>query len=286
MAPGACIFGDVGPDVRWVGNEEGHAGETCWATYTPHAPDEGKRPANGYVRDQEGTEGTRDGECWMPAECDVPLRPGWFYHASEDGRSKPAEALLDLYYKSVGRGACLDLGLSPNKNGRLSDEDVGILEQFGKRLKQIFAVNLASGARLTASNVRGGGTLRGGGNLRDGSNLRFAAENLLDQDRYSYWATDDSVTRPVLLIDLPEARSFNVVRLRENIKLGQRIEGAALDIWTGSGWKEIAAVPSIGANRLIRLQEPVMAKKLRLRITASPVCIALSDLRLFKDPGQ
>ncbi|HEY4338121.1 MAG TPA: alpha-L-fucosidase, partial [Puia sp.] len=184
MAPAACIFGDVGPDVRWVGNEEGHAGETYWATYTPHAPDKGKRPANGYVLDQEGTEGTRNGEYWMPAECDVPLRPGWFYHASEDGRSKSAETLLDLYYKSVGRGACLDLGLSPNKHGRLSDEDVAILERFGKILKETFAVNLAAGASLVASNVRGGG------------NPRYAAENMLDKDRYSYWATDDSVTRP------------------------------------------------------------------------------------------
>src|SRR5205823_14340045 len=84
MQPNAVIFGDVGPDVRWVGNEKGHAGETCWATYTPHAPDPEKTPGNGYVKDYEGTEGHRDGKFWMPAECDVPLRPGWFYHEEQN----------------------------------------------------------------------------------------------------------------------------------------------------------------------------------------------------------
>ena len=272
MQPGANIFGDVGPDVRWVGNEEGHAGVPYWATYTPHAPDEGKTPANGYVKDYEGTEGTRNGKYWMPAECDVPLRPGWFYHQSQDGQSKSAYTVLDLYYKSVGRGACLDLGLSPDKSGRLSDEDVAILKQFGQILKQTFAVNLAKGATFKASNIRGG------------NELKFGPANLLDDSRYTYWATNDAVTTPVLTIDLHQEKTFNVIRLRENIKLGQRIEGAAVDVWEHSQWKEIATVPSIGANRLIRLPQNITASKLRLRITASPVCIALSDFGLFKEP--
>jgi alpha-L-fucosidase len=123
LQPGAAIFGDVGPDVRWVGNENGVAGETSWATYTPHAPEEGKIPGNGYTKDREGTEGQRDGKYWMPAECDVPFRPGWFYHlykedkehlpwissSNSDDVSKSPEFLLQLYYQSVGRGACLDL---------------------------------------------------------------------------------------------------------------------------------------------------------------------------------
>lgn len=124
MQPGAVIFGDVGPDVRWVGNEEGHAGETSWATYTPLAPDAGKTPANGYVQHLRGIEGTRNGKYWMPAEADVSLRPGWFYHASQNHQVKSPAVLMDLYYKSVGRGANLDLGLSPNRDGLLDDTDV------------------------------------------------------------------------------------------------------------------------------------------------------------------
>ena len=274
LQPGAAIFGDVGPDVRWVGNENGFAGETSWETYTPISPEAGKRPSNGFVLDKLGTEGTRNGNYWMPAECDVALRPGWFYHAADDGKSKSADTLMQLYLKSVGRAACLDLGLSPDKTGRLSGEDVAILKEFGDRLKNTFANNLIKGATINAMNVRGG------------NNLKYGTANLIDDDRYSYWATDDRMHYPQLIIDLHQPKTFDLIRLRENIKLGQRIEGIAIDRQEGKGnnasWVEIASATSIGANRLIPLAQPVTAAKLRVRVTASPVTIALSDIGLFK----
>lgn len=272
LQPNAVLFGDVGPDVRWVGNEEGHAGETCWATYTPHAPEEGKIPANGYVKDYEGTEGTRNGKYWMPAECDVSLRPGWFYHKAQDEGVKSPYTLLDLYYKSVGRGAALDLGLSPDPRGIINEIDVRSLTEFGNLLKQTFAVNLAKGATLTASNVRGG------------NKAKFGPQFLVDDNRYSYWATDDQVTTPELTIDLHTPKTFNVIRLRENIKLGQRIEAVAVDAYIGGKWEEIGSATSIGGNRLIRLSQNITASKLRLRITQSPVGIALSDFGIYKEP--
>ena len=274
LQPGATIFGDVGPDVRWVGNEEGHAGLTSWATYTPEAPDAGNQPSNGYVKHWLGVEGTRNGKYWMPAECDVSLRPGWFYHKSQNGQVKSPYTLLDLYYKSVGRGANLDLGLSPNRDGVLDDEDVNSLKQFGEILKQTFAVNLAKGARLTASNIRGGKT------------AVFGPKLVTDADRYSYWATDDKVLTPSLTVELPVAKSFNVIRLRENIKLGQRIEAVEVDGLINGSWKKIAEATSIGANRLIRLPQTVSTNKVRLRITKSPVSIALSDFGLYKEPDH
>jgi alpha-L-fucosidase len=261
----------VGPDVRWVGNEEGHAGETCWATYTPHAPEPGKKPGNGFTKDAEGTEGQRDGQYWMPAECDVPFRPGWFYHKSQDGKAKSADSLLNLYYKSVGRGACLDLGLEPDQRGLINDDDVSKLKAFGNILKSTFAVNLAKGATLKASNVRG-------------SNLaKFGPAHLLDNDRYSYWATDDKVHTPEVVLDLHKNTTFDVIRLRENIKLGQRIDAVAVDAWQNGKWEQIAAATSIGGNRLIKLPNAVTAQKVRLRITKAPVCIALSDFGLYKE---
>jgi len=227
MQPNAVIFGDIGPDTRWVGNEEGHAGETCWATYTPEAPDEGKKPGNGYVKSELGTEGTRNGKYWMPAECDVPLRPGWFYHASQDAQVKTPSELLDLYYESVGRGADLDLGLSPDKRGLLNDADVSSLKGFGDLLRATFAVNLAKGASLKASNVRGNNA------------AKYGAQFLLDNDRYSYWATDDAVTTPALVLTLAGTKTFNVIRLRENIKLGQRIDSFAVDAMLNGQWNSI-----------------------------------------------
>ncbi|WP_091144982.1 discoidin domain-containing protein [Mucilaginibacter pineti] len=272
LQPNAVLFGDVGPDVRWVGNERGHAGETCWATYTPHAPDEGKVPANGYVKDYEGTEGTRNGKFWMPAECDVSLRPGWFYHKTQDDGVKSPYALLDLYYKSVGRGAALDLGLSPDQRGIINEIDVKSLTAFGNLLKQTFAVNLVKGATLTASNVRGG------------NNAKFGPQFLVDNDRYTYWATDDKVTTPQLTVDMHTPKTFNVIRLRENIKLGQRIDSVEVDAFLNGKWQPIASATSIGGNRLIRLTQNITASKLRLRITGSPVAIALSDFGIFKEP--
>ena len=271
LQPNAAIFGDVGPDVRWVGNEAGHAGETSWATYTPHAPEPGKEPGNGFTKDAEGTEGHRDGKYWMPAECDVPLRPGWFYHKDQDDKVKSPDSLLNLYFKSVGHGACLDLGLSPDRRGLLNDNDVKSLNGFGEKLKQIFSNNLAKGATLKASNVRGG-------NL-----AKFGPANLLDNDRYSYWATDDKVKTPELVLDLHKKKSFNVIRLRENIKLGQRIDEVAVDAWRDGKWQQVAMATSIGGNRLIRLPESIITNKVRLRITKAPVCIALSDFGLYKE---
>jgi alpha-L-fucosidase len=272
--PNAVIFGDVGPDVRWVGNEKGHAGETCWATYTPHAPDAGKTPGNGYVKDYEGTEGHRDGKFWMPAECDVPLRPGWFYHKEQDDKVKSPDSLMNLYYMSVGRGACLDLGLEPDRRGMLNDNDVNSLKEFGNRLRATFAVNLAKGATLKASNGRAG------------DKAKFGPARVLDDDRYSYWATDDKVTTPELVLDLHQNKTFNVIRLRENIKLGQRIDAVAVDAWQDGKWQQVATATSIGGNRLIRLPQNVTAAKVRLRITKAPVCIALSDFGLYEEPNH
>ena len=272
LQPGANIFGDVGPDVRWVGNEEGHAGLTCWATYTPEAPDAGKKPANGYNKYWLATEGTRDGAFWLPAECDVPLRPGWFYHASQDQQVKTPYQLLDLYYQSVGRGADLDLGLAPNRKGLLDEHDVTSLKEFGLLLQHIFSINLAAGATFTASNIRGD------------NSAQYGPSKLVDNDRYSYWATDDSVTTPQLIIDLGKQTTFNVIRLRENIKLGQRISAFTLEAEEDGKWEQVGAGTSIGANRLIRLQQSMTASRLRLSITGSPVCIALSDFGLFREP--
>lgn len=274
MQPDACLFGDAGPDVRWVGNEDGFAAETSWATYTPEAREPDKKPANGAVLYEKGMEGTRNGKYWMPAECDVPLRPGWFYHKTEDQQVKTPAQLLELYYKSVGRGACLDLGINLDTEGRFPEGDKETLLAFGRLLKSIFDNNLIAGATFTASNIRGN------------NHPLFGPANLIDGDRYSYWATDDKITTPELIIDLPGPRTFNVIRLRENIKLGQRIEKFAIDTWKDDGWKEITTGTSIGANRLIPLTTKITSGKLRLRILQSPVCITLSDVGLFVEPDK
>lgn len=267
LQPGAVIFSDVGPDIRWVGNEKGFANETCWATYDPVGEDGGPA-APGYVRAGEATTGHRKGSHWMPAECDVSIRPGWFWHAGENSQVKTPAQLMDIYYKSVGRGAGLLLNVPPDRRGLLHENDVASLRGFGELVRETFRENLAARAKIAASNVRG-------------NNRAFSPRNLLDGDRYSYWSTDDSVTTPQIVAELESRATLGVVRLREDIRLGQRVETFALDRWNGGGWETFAQGTSIGSCRLIRTDESLTTNRVRLRITGCPVCPAVSEFSLF-----
>ena len=163
LQPTANIFSDIGWDVRWVGNEKGIASETHWATFTPKPPDGVNEAVPGQANYKDSPTGMRDGKFWIPAECDVPLRKGWFYHPDE--KPKSPDELFDLYLKSVGRGAGLDLGLAPDTRGLLSDADVASLKAFGDRLQKTYAVNLARTAYIRAINVRGYNSIYGTKNL-------------------------------------------------------------------------------------------------------------------------
>jgi alpha-L-fucosidase len=266
LQPNAVVFSDVGPDIRWVGNERGVAGDPCWATLSPegYAPGESVPHLNS---------GLRGGTRWLPAECDVSIRPGWFWHESENSRVKSPRQLLDLYYQSVGRGAGFLLNVPPNRQGRLHADDVASLKHFGEILRATFRTNLAAKAEWMASNVRG-------------NDPAYGPKSLQGRRKDAYWATDDGVTTAELTADLHKETTFNVIRLREYLPLGQRIEGFAVDAWKEGGWQEIAASTSLGSCRLIRLTAPVTTGKVRLRITKSPVCIALSEFGLFLEPTQ
>lgn len=268
LQPNANIFSDIGWDVRWVGNEKGIADDIHWATFTPRPPDGVNEAVPGQANYPESPMGHRDGKYWIPAECDVPLRKGWFYHPGE--KPKSPDQLFDLYFKSVGRGAALDLGLAPDTRGLLHEDDVESLRIFGEKLSKTFGTNLLVGATLKASNVRG-------------FNSIYGTRNLLDKKRETYWATDDDYKTPSLTIDLGKEKTIDIFEIRENIALGQRIEGFALDVFENDNWKEIHKGVSIGAKRLVKLPMPVTAQKFRLRITESPVGVAISELGFYKE---
>ncbi len=236
LQPGAVIFSDVGPDIRWVGNEKGFANETCWATFEPVGAKGG--PASpGDVDTKQSTTGHRGGSKWLPAECDVSIRPGWFWHEKENSRVKSPAELLDLYFKSVGRGASFLLNIPPDRRGLLHENDVASLKGFGELLRETFSKKLASAAKLDGSKE---------------VNLDFG--------------------RPT---------AIRTIRLRENLRLGQRVDEFALDAWIGDAWQTIAQGTSIGSCRLVRLPDPVTTGKVRLRITKSPVPPAISEFTIF-----
>jgi alpha-L-fucosidase len=266
LQPNAVLFSDAGPDVRWVGNERGIAGETCWATSNREDFVPGRSDVARLNR------GDRPGTHWVPAECDVSIRPGWFYHPSEDDKVKSPQNLVDLYYASVGRGASFLLNVPPDRRGRIHDHDARSLREFRRVLDATFTRDLAVGARVSASAVRGGG--------RD---MRFVPQNVIDGKRDTYWTTDDQIRTPDLTLDAGREITFNVVRLREYLPLGQRVEAFALDQWRDGRWVQFADATSIGSCRLVR-SEPITTSRIRLRIAQAPVCPAISELALFAEP--
>lgn len=264
LQPAAAIFSDGGPDVRWVGNERGHAGDPCWATINAKGffPGHAERLENG----------DRGGESWIPAEVDVSIRPGWFYHASEDAKVKSPEELFTIYLNSVGRGANLILNLTPDRRGLIPQHDLDSLLAWKKKRDATFAQNLARDAKIHASATRG-------------NDRTFAATNVVDGRGDTYWATDDAVKQAELMLDFERPCTFNLVQLREYLPLGQRIDAVAFDYYDepSKAWKEFATVTSIGAQRLIPTRE-ITTRHVRLRVTRAAACPAISELGLFRRP--
>lgn len=236
--PNAVIFSDAGPDVRWVGNEQGFAGETCWST----VPSGRYVPGTPYY--QELTEGKRGADLWIPAECDVSIRPGWFYHADQDAKVKSPETLLDLFEKSVGRNGVFLLNVPPDRTGRIAAPDVAALKGFGELRKRIYGKSLATGGRQSAQRT-----------------------------------SPDAVARTFGLA-LPQDVTFDRVDLREPIKKGQAVAAFTVEAKVGETWKEIAQGTTVGHRRIVRV--PITtAKELRVRVTDAQWKPELLPIRLY-----
>lgn len=257
LQPMACTFDPLGADIRWVGNEDGIAGDPCWPTMPNHPYDQA-----------EGNAGVRGAALWWPAETNTSIRPGWFYHADEDLQVKSPARLMRFHDESVGRGTNMMLNLPPDRRGRIAEPDCAALKAFGDALRASFATDLAKGAVASASAERG---------------ARFAARNVLDGNRDTYWSTPDGITTPSLTLDLPPGRSFDLIRIREALALGVRVTRFAVDVAGVDGaWRELANHECIGAQRIIRLSAPVTARRVRLRIVEAPACPAITEIALFR----
>lgn len=259
--PNACLFSDGGPDIRWVGNEDGIAGDPCWSTLNrdDFYPGEADRVAL--------NQGQRPGTHWLPAECDVSIRPGWFYHAAEDEKVRSPDNLLDLYFKSVGRGGSFLVNLPPDRRGRIHENDARSLAEFGDRIRELFADNLARTAQIVSGPARG--------NLD-----MFGPEKLIDGSPDTYWATDDEVHQADVVMEFPSEISFNTVSLREYLPLGQRVGRFALDADHHGKWQEVARGEAIGSRRLFRLKD-CRTTRIRLRILDAVASVALSELAVY-----
>ncbi len=261
--PNAVIFSDAGPDIRWVGNEKGTAGETNWAT----RDNEGSFP--GFADEKALNIGDEDGASWIPAECDVSIRPGWFYHSNDDDKVKSVAQLMEIYYSSVGRNANLLLNIGVDRRGLLNEHDIVRLMEFRKARDEAFKTNLARG-RVTASNVRG-------------NDKEYGGEKVLDGRPDTYWATEDGVTKAWLEIDFGREIEFNRFLAQENIALGQRVKRFSLRVWKNERYETIAQQTTIGYKRIL-VFPMVRTRKLQLVIEESKASPMITKIQVFKAP--
>ncbi len=260
--PEVLFFSDAGPGVRWVGNERGIAGETNWNTITNDTLYAGMSGINDLL-----ATGSPEGTSWIPAEVDVSIRPGWFYHPEEDSLVKTPEQLFDIYLTSVGRGSTLLLNVPPDRRGLIHENDVAALRGWRRLLDEAFAKNLAAGAAATAATHRG-------------NDPTFAASQTTDDDEATYWATDDGVTSGSVEIDLGQAQRIEYVVLKEHIPLGQRVSSFSVNAWVAGDWQTVAEATTIGYQRILRLP-PIQTSKLRVTVHEARACPTLSTLAVY-----
>ncbi len=301
LQPAAMIFSDVGPGCRWVGNEQGRAGQTCWSRLDT----DGFAPGADAPSQDTLTTGNYNGKYWIPVETDVSIRPGWFYRSTE--HPKTLQELLSIYYTSVGRNSLLLLNVPPDERGLIAAEDSARLMEFRAAIDKIFSHNLADNAEyIIASNVRGT-EARQYGYWRSVRNSYlpvhdyYSVNNLLDaaycdwskeveslyvielDPYYAYWATDDSVTTAWVKLIFDTVQTFNRVLLQEYIPLGQRVEKFHIDFMNENGdWETIAEETTIGYKRIVLLPT-CTAKQVRVTIDNARACPVLNRLGLFYD---
>ena len=261
IQPNAIIFSDAGLDTRWVGNEKGFAGETNWSM----RDNEGTFP--GFADETALNVGDENGASWIPAECDVSIRPGWFYHQDEDSKVKSVAQLMDIYYNSVGRNCNLLLNIGADRRGIINENDIARLLEFKTARENEFKTNLAKGI-ISATNFRG----------RDKT---FSADKVLDGKFETYWATDDGVTKASLTLDFGREVEFNRLLLQENIALGQRVKKFSIQIWNGREFETISNQTTIGYKRILRFPT-VKTSKVKLVIEDAKASPTISTLEIYR----
>lgn len=266
IQPQAIIFSDGGPGCRWVGNEKGFAGATNWSFLRKG------EVHPGYDKSYELQYGHPDGNQWVPAECDVSIRPGWFYHPEEDDRVKSPDQLVDLYYRSVGHNATLLLNFPVDRRGLIHPVDSANAVRFHEMIRQQLKTNLVAGMTPKVSNERGGD---------------FVASALTDDNFDTYWATEDGVTTADIEFSFDTPTRMNRMMLQEYIPLGQRVKAFVVEYLDKDTWLSVKLneeTTTIGYKRLLRF-ETVKTKGIRIRITDARGPLCLSSVGVY-DAGN
>ena len=264
LQPGAVMFSDAGPDIRWVGNESGRGSITNWSLLNR----DNMYPGGDFAKILGA--GHENGKYWVPAEVDVSIRPGWFYHKSQDSLVRSPENLMELYYSSVGRNSNLLLNVPPDRRGLLNEADVKSLLTFREMREREFKVDIAKGKMVNATNTRG--------------NI-YKASNVNDGNPETYWATTDHQTAADLIINLGQETEVNRIVLQEYIRLGQRVQEYKVETFSEGKWIPVIDGTTIG-YKVIRKFPVVTTSKIKVTIVKSKACPLISNIELYRAPGE
>ncbi len=264
-----CVLWGVGGEARWIGNEAGWAGQTNWS------------PENrGYAPESNGMYGNENGWFWLPGESDAKAtNMGWFYHDGESPLS--AERLFQMYLETVGRNSTLILNIPPNKAGVLPQASVNALTGMGKLVTDRLTNDFARTATVTTDATRTAGAAR-----------NYAATNMTDGDKNTYWATNDGTNTGVITLLWDNEQTVRYVELMEHIAKGQRVRKFHIETTTdGSNWNRIAAnaeTTTIGYKRIIPLNGSTSnygngysVKGIRITIDDSRSCPLISKVSVY-----
>ena len=265
-----------GPDVRWVGTESGYGRETEWSVIPV-----GKKllndVADGSQKDvnfppvgdlTKSDLGSREALAsaqtlvWYPAETDVSIRPGWFFHDKDNARVKSGETLMDIYFHSVGRNGVLLLNIPPDRRGLLNENDVKALADWKNIRDNLFKVNLAKGAKVTCPNGLG-------------------MRRMLDGNSVTHFTTTRNDSTAVITFNLKGKQTFDVLLLQENIRIGQRIEQFRLEVLRDGQWTTVAEGTTVGYKRLLQFS-PATTDQVRLSILSSRMNPTIAEFGLYK----
>ena len=281
LQPDACIA-ICGPDIRWCGNEAGDTRPSEWSVLPtgfadPDAVAENSQKSDdASFREKKISETERDlgsrsflegntGLSWRPAETDTSIRPGWFYHASEDDKVRSTETLLDIWYRTVGGNSKLLLNIPPDRRGLFHEVDVQRLREMGEYIRRTFAVNLAENAVITADKD-------------DGYHL---IENVLENTYDAYYKPFDGDNAVTVTVKLNGVKAVSHVVIKEHIPMSQRVESYVIEAKTADGsYVEVASCTTIGYQKIARF-DAVTTDEIRIRITDSRVCPVLSFIGVY-----
>ncbi|MDD2647875.1 MAG: alpha-L-fucosidase [Eubacteriales bacterium] len=281
LQPNACIS-VCGPDIRWCGNEAGQARKAEWSVVPKRTSDTEKiaslsqqadsaefrqRSLSASDEDLGSRERLKNESelIWYPAEVNTSIRPGWFYHKSEDDSVKPLAELRHVYIASVGGNATFLLNIPPMPNGLFSKQDEARLAEMGDWLRRAFSDNLIlRGALLTADSEEAG----------------HGIENAKADDYSGYYIARDDKSTAEITIQLPNSARISYVVLKEYLMKGQRIESFSIALLSGGEWKTVYKGTVVGHKRIAEIGG-ASAQALKIRITDSRLSPTLSFIGVY-----